>query len=121
MTKIIDKPWGREEIWASVEDKYLGKYLIIEPGGKLSTQFHEVKDETVMCVKGKVFLILWDKNYRGYEVQMTLHYPYDIPAGVQHKMYCDDTEGGIVLEVSTYYPDDVVRVEDEYGRSSKDS
>ena len=111
MIKTIEKPWGREEIWADVEGKYLGKYLVIEPGGELSTQYHVEKDETVMCVEGEVWILI-----REDEKLMRPGVPIHIPAGTVHKMYCKDNTGGRVLEVSTYHPKDVVRLQDKYGR-----
>jgi mannose-6-phosphate isomerase len=46
--RTVDKPWGKEEIWGET-DKYLGKFLYINAGEMLSRQYHEVKEETIMC------------------------------------------------------------------------
>ena len=51
----VDKPWGHEIRWA-VNNKYLGKILRIEPGQKLSRQYHEQKDETIYVLEGKLVL-----------------------------------------------------------------
>ena len=116
--QVISKPWGREEIWADVPGKYLGKYLVIYEGGTLSEQYHRLKHETVMCVEGVVFLDIWDHQYGDYMCREMQHgVSYYIPAGIAHRMYCDANQGGKVLEVSTYHPDDVVRLKDRYGRS----
>ena len=55
MSRIVEKPWGHELIWAET-DKYVGKYLYIEPGKRLSRQYHEVKDETILVVSGNLTL-----------------------------------------------------------------
>ncbi len=106
----IEKPWGYEEIWASVEDKYLGKYLHINAGESLSRQYHIKKDETVMCVQGKA----WIKFLDGTEL-MIIGRPFHIPPHTQHQIFCTE-KPATILEVSTYHPNDVVRLEDKYNR-----
>ena len=114
--QFIEKPWGSETIWASVEDKYLGKFLNINPDCTLSRQYHVEKDETVMCVDGEAYLEYKLDFMEDYHcLSMRLNVPYHIPSGMEHRMYTEDNHAKI-LEVSTYHPDDVVRLEDEYGR-----
>ena len=48
---IIDKPWGHEEIWAQ-SSRYAGKILVINKGHRLSRQYHNVKEETIMVLEG---------------------------------------------------------------------
>ena len=52
-TKIVEKPWGNELIWA-ITDRYVGKILHIKKGHSLSLQYHNKKDETVMVLSGKM-------------------------------------------------------------------
>src|SRR5678816_4963098 len=52
---IVDKPWGHEKIWARTE-RYVGKILHIRAGEALSLQYHRVKDETIMLLRGRMQL-----------------------------------------------------------------
>jgi len=109
----IEKPWGYEIIWAKT-DKYVGKILHINKGQRLSLQYHNVKDETIMVLSGELILTYgnnWDdmlsRIYCSGE-------PFHIPAKLIHRMEgqtdCD------VLEVSTPELADVVRMQDDYKR-----
>lgn len=112
----VDKPWGSEKWWAHT-DKYVGKVLYIKKGYSLSLQHHEVKDETIMILSGKMLLKV------GSTVQEALTNPpiemirgdvYHIPPGTIHRMIAiEDTE---VIEISTPEVDDVIRHQDDYGR-----
>lgn len=106
--KTVDKPWGRE-IWWAVTDRYAGKVLEIKAGHSLSLQYHRQKLESLLFRKGKGRLILDQTVYPVYEgVAVT------IPPGTVHRIIADqDLE---VVEVSTPELDDVVRLEDAYGR-----
>lgn len=110
----VEKPWGHEEVWAETED-YLGKILFIKAGHRLSLQHHVVKDETVRVSRGQMELELEDEA--GVLVRHVLG-PGDarrIEAGRRHRMRgLSDCE---VYEVSTAHINDVVRHEDDYGRT----
>ena len=111
----IEKPWGYEEIWAET-DKYVGKILTILPGHRLSLQYHEKKEETIYVMRG--VLVLYIKNqYTGNTIKIDLGpgQCYHIPPKTIHRFSAE--KGDVALsEVSTYYPDDVVRLEDDYNR-----
>lgn len=120
---IVIKPWGQELIWAHTE-KYVGKILTIKKGHRLSRQFHNVKDETVMVLSGELILSIFtgcvadDKDpVQGLVIKdhrMSPGESLHIPPKTVHRMTAvTDCE---VLEVSTPELDDVVRVEDDYGR-----
>jgi mannose-6-phosphate isomerase len=110
--KIVPKPWGYELIWAHTE-RYVGKILHIKKGESLSYQFHRIKDETIRLLSG---LMEMDLETDGAKTRITLK-PGDclhIVPGMKHRMTAvDDCD---VLEVSTPELDDVVRLEDRYGR-----
>jgi mannose-6-phosphate isomerase len=111
--KVVPKPWGYELIWAHTE-RYVGKILHINKGESLSYQFHRVKDETVRLLHG---LMEMDVATEGDKTRITLK-PGDclhIVPGMKHRMTA--VEDCDVLEVSTPELDDVVRLEDRYGRS----
>jgi mannose-6-phosphate isomerase len=109
----VDKPWGHELIWAHTE-RYVGKVLHINKGESLSYQYHRVKDETVRLLTGVL-----DMDLETDEGRTTLRFlPGDslhIVPGMKHRMTA--VEECDVLEVSTPELDDVVRLEDRYGRA----
>ena len=111
--KRVDKPWGHEMIWA-VTDRYVGKVLHIKKGERLSLQYHNKKDETVMVWAGKM---RFEHFVAGQEPQHTDMGPgeaFHVTPGLRHRMIAlEDTD---VFEVSTTELDDVVRLEDAYGR-----
>lgn len=109
----VEKPWGYEIRWA-ITDRYLGKILHINAGEALSLQYHQQKDESLLVVKGAMDLELDDASgeLRKHRVHVgdTVH----IRPGQRHRMTAvDDTD---IFEVSTPEIDDVVRLEDRYGR-----
>jgi len=109
----VEKPWGHEEIWAET-DEYLGKILHIRAGHRLSLQHHEVKDETLRVLSGRMILQVDDDA--GQLTDRTLG-PGDVARirpGQRHRFAA--IEDCDVLEVSTPQVDDVVRHEDDYGR-----
>jgi len=109
----VEKPWGHELIWAHAE-RYVGKILHIRSGGRLSLQFHRVKDETIHVLAGEMRLVVEEG---GALVERTLGpgQSYRIRPPVRHRMIAvTDVD---VLEASTPELDDVVRIEDQYGRA----
>src|SRR5215472_6099616 len=105
----VEKPWGYELRWA-VTDRYLGKVLHIRRGEALSLQYHEQKDETIMLMNGSLDLELQGTVHRLRPGQ-TAH----ITPGTRHRMVAvDDCD---IFEVSTPEIEDVVRLEDRYGRA----
>jgi mannose-6-phosphate isomerase-like protein (cupin superfamily) len=112
----VDKPWGHEFIWAET-DRYAGKTLYIQGGGTLSFQYHERKDETLHLFSGLLDLEIQRPGAKRETVRLLAGESVHIPAGCRHRMRA--IEPCIVLEVSTPELDDVVRLEDEYGRAGK--
>jgi mannose-6-phosphate isomerase len=110
----VDKPWGHELRWG-VTDRYAGKVLHIKKGEALSLQYHERKDEFLYVVEGAIEIELGgaDGALTRHRMQAgdTLH----ITPGSRHRMTAvEDTD---IFEVSTPELDDVVRLEDRYGRA----
>ena len=111
--KRVPKPWGYELIFAKT-GRYVGKILHINRGESLSLQYHEIKDETLYVVNGELKLTL---EYEGDRRQVALRsgQAFHIPPRLIHRMEAvEDTD---VAEVSTPELDDVVRLEDRYGRA----
>src|SRR5664279_2281998 len=77
--KIVEKPWGRE-IWYALTADYAGKVLLVTAGKRLSLQKHEIKEETLYLLSGKVTLTYGDKTYT-WEPGQSVH----IPTGTVHR------------------------------------
>jgi len=109
----VDKPWGHELIWAQT-DRYVGKVLVIETGRRLSLQRHEIKDEAILLTAGRLRLYLEgdDGVVRTEELGPGDH--RHVPAGRIHRYEAIDRCE--IVEVSTPELDDVVRLEDDFGR-----
>jgi mannose-6-phosphate isomerase-like protein (cupin superfamily) len=109
----VAKPWGHELIFAENE-RYAGKVLHLESGHSLSLQYHERKDETLLVLQGEVTLSV---EVQGEMKDLRLR-PGDahrIRPGVRHRLTADAPVD--IIEVSSPELDDVVRLEDRYGRA----
>lgn len=109
----VEKPWGHELIWARTE-RYVGKILHVRAGESLSLQYHEQKEETLLLLSGSVRLTLRDGD-EGRVITMEPGDAYHVPPRVVHRI--EALEDADLAEVSTPELDDVVRLEDRYGRS----
>jgi len=110
----VEKPWGYELIFAHT-DRYVGKVLHIEPGEALSLQFHQHKDETFFVAQGEIELEVrsgeqWSRH------PLVQGESYHVSPGTIHRMVAGP-RGCDLFEVSTPELEDVVRLEDRYGRS----
>jgi len=114
VTERVEKPWGYELIWAKT-DRYVGKLLHIEAGQALSLQYHRVKDETIRLSSGRLRLTVEEPGGERREVELAPGDSFHLPPGTIHRMTALETSE--VIEVSTPELDDVVRLEDRYGRS----
>lgn len=111
----VPKPWGEEILFAHT-DRYAGKVLLIRAGEALSLQYHERKDESLYLFQGSLRLRLID-HPSGREVDRRLE-PGDavrLPPRERHRL--EAVTDCVVFEVSTPELDDVVRLEDRYGRN----
>jgi mannose-6-phosphate isomerase len=108
----VEKPWGYEIIWAQT-DRYVGKVLFISKGHKLSRQYHKVKDETLMVETGAMDLEIGEPAQLETR-RMNPGDVFHVKPGTIHRMIA--VEDVRVFEVSTPELDDVVRLEDSYGR-----
>ena len=108
----VPKPWGYELIFAHT-DRYVGKILHVNQGESLSLQYHEMKDETLYVVDGELRLTIECDGDRR-ELRLRKGEAFHIPPRLIHRMEAVvDTD---VAEVSTTELEDVVRLEDRYGR-----
>lgn len=108
----VDKPWGHEIVWAETA-RYVGKILHIRAGQRLSRQYHQVKDETLLLQAGEMDLEIGAPPTIETK-RMNKGDTFHVTPGTIHRMIAvTDVD---VLEVSTPELDDVVRLEDVYGR-----
>jgi mannose-6-phosphate isomerase len=109
----VDKPWGHELIWAHT-DHYVGKILVIEAGRRLSLQRHEIKDETILVMSGRLRLFLEDDDGVVHASELGPGEFRRVKTGRIHRY--EAVERCEIIEVSTPELDDVVRLEDDFGR-----
>jgi mannose-6-phosphate isomerase len=113
--KRVEKPWGHEVWWARTE-RYVGKILHVKAGESLSLQYHNVKDETILIQSGRLLFETKPAGDPGElrRIEMSPGDVFHITPGTLHRMTgltdCD------IVEVSTPELEDVVRLEDRYGR-----
>jgi mannose-6-phosphate isomerase len=111
----VDKPWGWELIWAHAE-QYVGKVLFVRAGHSLSLQFHREKDESWYVESGRAELELGDAGDAILNTEVvTAGACFRYRPGTVHRVTA--LEDTTILEVSTPHLDDVVRLEDRYGRA----
>ncbi len=109
----VEKPWGHEVIWAHT-GRYTGKLLCIRAGHALSYQFHRIKEETIYVLSGTL-LLHWsdddsDPSVDEYGPGTCFH----VRTGMRHRFEAKDDV--VLLEASTPELDDIVRLDDRYGR-----
>lgn len=109
----IDKPWGYELVFAHTE-RYVGKILHLDPDQALSLQYHERKDETLYLASGSVELSVQEGGHL-VQRRLAVGEAYHVPPGTRHRMVAGP-EGCDLVEVSTPELEDVIRLEDRYGR-----
>jgi mannose-6-phosphate isomerase len=114
-SRRVDKPWGHEIIWA-LSDRYCGKILFVAKGQALSRQYHRAKDESWLIQSGSARIELGTTDGQTQADAVvgpgtTLRYH---PGTVHRITALEDTT---IIEVSTPELDDVVRLEDDYGRA----
>ena len=113
LPRTVDKPWGQELIWA-VTDRYVGKVITIEAGKRLSLQYHERKDEWILVLTGRLRLTLENEAGSIEDRELGPGEGAHVPTGRRHRYTGIDVV--TLVEVSTPELDDVVRLEDDFGR-----
>ena len=113
--KRVEKPWGYE-LWWAVTDRYVGKVIHINKGHALSLQYHNQKDEVIHVWSGKILFEI-DVNGTLEAREMLPGESVHVTPPTIHRMTA--IEDSDVFEVSTADTDDVVRLEDRYGREDK--
>ena len=112
----VDKPWGHELIWA-LSEHYCGKLLHVNAGHALSLQFHNEKDESWYVLEGRAELELAAPGDAVRDAEIVgPGAAFRLRPGTVHRLRA--VEDTVVLEVSTPHLEDVVRLDDEYGRQT---
>jgi mannose-6-phosphate isomerase len=113
LPRKIEKPWGYELLFA-LTPQYAGKLIFVKKGQRLSLQYHEKKDETLYLFQGEVLLEI---EVKGEMTSTTLKpgQSVRVPPHTKHRLKA--IEDTTLFEVSTPELDDVVRLEDDYGRA----
>ena len=111
----IPKPWGEELIFAQTDD-YVGKTLFIKEGSRLSLQYHEQKEETIMVLSGKLELFASKKDGELKTFILEEGETFHVKPHTIHRFCATQGTDVTLVEVSTNYLNDVVRVEDDYNR-----
>jgi len=114
LPKRIDKPWGYE-IWYAWTDRYVGKILHVNRGGRLSLQYHAQKDETSYVLRGRLLLTQGPTLDALTVLEIGEGHTWRNRPGEIHTV--EGLEDADILEVSTPELDDVVRLRDSYGRA----
>ena len=112
--KKVEKPWGHEIIFAQTP-QYIGKLLFIKKGHRSSLQYHRKKDEAFYLHSGRLLFYSETNETDGIETEMRDGDAHAIEVGEVHRFTA--LEDCVIFEVSSPYPDDVVRLQDDYGRA----
>lgn len=113
--KRVEKPWGFE-IWFAHTEKYVGKLIHVNAGQQLSLQYHEKKEETMYCLNGDACLV-FEKDGELVEQAFLPGQSCHITPFTKHRVKAGATDCEI-LEASTSEVEDVVRLQDDYGRTA---
>ena len=108
--KVVKKPWGRE-VWYARHTSYVGKILILNKGHRLSRQYHTVKHETLYVLEGRLLLELGRTKKTAGPGSA-----FAIPPRTVHRFSAPHGQVTL-LEVSTPEVEDIVRLDDDYGRA----
>ena len=113
LPRRVDKPWGHELIWAHT-DRYVGKLLVLEAGRRLSFQYHDVKDEWIHVLDGRLRLTLEADDGTLVDRELGAGEGSRVSTGRRHRY--EAIEACTIIEVSTPELNDVVRLQDDFGR-----
>jgi len=117
VSERVEKPWGHEEIFAIVEGSYVGKTLHVKAGEALSLQYHHHKDETIAVLSGEAQVDIGTEETSLRTVHLPAGSSIHVPPGLLHRVRA--VTDAVLVEASTAGPgwrEDVVRLDDRYGR-----
>jgi mannose-6-phosphate isomerase-like protein (cupin superfamily) len=114
LPRTVPKPWGHE-LWFAHTDRYAGKLLHVNAGHRLSVQYHERKDETSYLLAGRLLLSQGTEAGQLSEREIGPGTAWRNTPRLVHTI--EALDDAVIVEVSTPELDDVVRIEDRYGRT----
>ncbi len=109
----VEKPWGYEVWWAQTPH-YAGKLLHVDAGQKLSLQLHREKDESSYVLSGRLLLTRGPSLDELVTEEIGPGFAWRAEPGTIHSI--EALEDSLIVEASTPQLDDVVRLQDRYGR-----
>jgi mannose-6-phosphate isomerase-like protein (cupin superfamily) len=113
-----DKPWGHELIFAAIAGKYIGKIIHVNAGHSLSLQYHREKEETISVMSGEALIQYGPSADRLSDQQFAAGDTIHLPPGVLHRITAlSDLEFAEASTANPGWREDVVRLEDRYGRT----
>jgi mannose-6-phosphate isomerase len=115
ITTRVDKPWGYELHWAKTA-RYVGKLIHVNAGHALSLQYHNIKDETIYLHAGRLLFEIQEGDHRVTREMRPGESVHITPTTIHRMTAIEDSD---IFEVSTPELDDVVRLEDRYGREGR--
>ncbi len=113
LPRRVEKPWGHEIIWAHAAN-YVGKLIVIDTGRRLSFQYHHVKDEWIYVVSGRLLLTLESEAGALEDRELGPGEGAHVAVSRRHRFTAIETCS--LVEVSTPELDDVIRLQDDFGR-----
>ena len=114
LPRKTEKPWGFELLFAHTP-KYVGKLIFVRKGHRLSFQYHNQKDESMYIYQGKAMIEIEDGDGQLVQSVAESGHALWLPPGTKHRVAA--LEDTTLFEVSTPELEDVVRLEDDYGRA----
>jgi mannose-6-phosphate isomerase len=114
LPREVPKPWG-SELWFAHTDRYVGKILRVRAGCRLSIQYHQAKDETSYVLSGRVVVSQGDSAAQMTTREVGVGESWRNPPRLVHTL--EALEDSEIIEVSTPQVEDIVRLEDRYGRA----
>ena len=108
-----ERPWGRFYVIHN-ESSYKLKRIEVDPGGRLSYQYHHKRSEVWTIVYGTATITL-DESIKDYEYGDTVL----IPQGTKHRVENQFDNNLVFIEVqhgSYFGEDDIIRINDDYNR-----
>jgi mannose-6-phosphate isomerase len=114
--RLIEKPWGKEEV-IEINDRYMMKKLTMWKGHRCSLQYHNLKQETIYVLSGKLKILLGKDSENLESKVYTADECITLEPGIIHRM--EAVEDSVYIEASTPEMDDVVRLSDDYQRAAE--
>jgi mannose-6-phosphate isomerase len=108
------RPWGFYEVLSQDKQDHKVKRITVWPGKRLSLQYHQKRSEHWVVVSGCGLV-----SVEGKQVKLVENESIDIPLRAQHRMENIGDEPLVFIEVQLgeyFGEDDIVRVEDDFGR-----